>query len=295
MVKVEMLYQLDFRLQEITQKSVPFGGVSLFVFGDLMQLQPVQGRFIFDDPKVEGVRELHECEPRWKLFQCIELETNHRQGKDKVYADLLNRIRVGEHTEEDIELLETRIRKMDDKDVKTADLFIGAVRAKCAKLNEDYIFKQMKNAGKLIKIKSINFNSLNKDFRPQVSEKDGAVGPTQFQDVLLLRIGSKVMVIHNVDTLDGITNGQPGVLAAILYANDKVDKLVVELKNKTIGKLNRQKHPQIATDYPNCIVLERISFQYSIRDRSGQVGSTATVVQFPIKVRNKKRAYALNW
>ena len=71
MVKAEMLYQLDFRLQEITQKEVPFGGVSLFVFGDLMQLSPVLGRFIFENP--QGYQELHMANPRWAMFQCILL------------------------------------------------------------------------------------------------------------------------------------------------------------------------------------------------------------------------------
>ena len=37
MVKADMLYQLDLRLQEIKEKiGVPFGGVSIFCFGDIM-------------------------------------------------------------------------------------------------------------------------------------------------------------------------------------------------------------------------------------------------------------------
>ena len=90
-----MLYQLDFRLQEITQKDIPFGGISLFVFGDLMQLRPVLGRFIFDDPVIKDYQEIHLLNPRWKMFTSTILEKNHRQGKDKSYADLLNRIRIG--------------------------------------------------------------------------------------------------------------------------------------------------------------------------------------------------------
>ena len=51
MVKADMLYQLDLRLQEIKEKNgVPFGGVSIFCFGDIMQLQPVCGKYIFDRP-----------------------------------------------------------------------------------------------------------------------------------------------------------------------------------------------------------------------------------------------------
>ena len=212
MVKVDMLYQLDFRLQEITQKEIPFGGISLFVFGDFMQLRPVLGRFIFDDPSLIDYNQIHSCNPRWPMFDCTLLEKNHRQGKDKSYADLLNRIRIGKHTEEDMEILETRVRKKGHLDLETADLFIGGKRKQCFKLNEHYILNKMKDAGKLFKIKSINFTSSNKDFKPRVDEKDGTIGLTSFQDILLLRIGAKVMVIHNVDTLDSITNGQFGIV-----------------------------------------------------------------------------------
>ena len=224
-----MLYQLDFRLQEITQKDIPFGGISLFVFGDLMQLRPVLGRFIFDDPVIKDYQEIHLLSPRWKMFKSTILEKNHRQGKDKSYADLLNRIRIDCHTEEDLEVLETRVRKKGDKDLDGADLFIGGKRKQCSKLNENYIFKKMKDAGKLFKIRSINFSSSNKEFKPRVEEKDGTIGSTSFKDVLLLRIGAKIMVIHNVDTLDGITNGQFGILGNSLFLSIQMFIIIVLL------------------------------------------------------------------
>merc|ERR1711888_497519 len=68
MVKSDMLYQLDLRLQEITEKiGVPFGGVSIFCFGYLMQLQPVCGKFIFDrpsNPSFSLTFELDSCNRR---------------------------------------------------------------------------------------------------------------------------------------------------------------------------------------------------------------------------------------
>ena len=283
MVKVDMLYQLDLRLQEITQKEIPFGGISLFVFGDLMQLRPVLGRFIFDNPIREEYKTVHQAYPRWPMFQCTILEKNHRQGKDKDYGDLLNRMRIGMHTEEDLETLETRVRKKAEIDFKNIDLFIGGKLKPCTKLNENYIFKEM--PGKLFKISSVNFDSSREDFKPKINEKDGSVGTTPFQDILCLKIGAKIMIIHNVDTLDKITNGQLGVLVDVLQTKDgKADKLIVKLKNETAGKINRQKHPLLASKYPECVILERFSMQYNVRHKSGDVGATATVVQFPVKV-----------
>ena len=41
MVSSTMLYQIDRKLQELKQNGQPFGGVSLLLFGDPMQLKPV--------------------------------------------------------------------------------------------------------------------------------------------------------------------------------------------------------------------------------------------------------------
>jgi hypothetical protein len=41
----------------------------------------------------------------WKdFFKMYELNENKRQSGDLIYAQLLNRIRTGEHTENDFEL-----------------------------------------------------------------------------------------------------------------------------------------------------------------------------------------------
>ena len=70
----------------------------------------------------------------------------------------------------------------------------------------------------------------------------------------------------------------------IFTSDEKVDKLVLKLKNKKAGKRNREKFPLLAEKYPDCVVIERFSLQYNVRAKSGDVGSTATIVQFPIKL-----------
>ena len=120
-----MLYQLDLRLQEIMEKvGIPFGGVSVFAFGDMMQLRPVMGRYICEEPINSEFQITYRTQSRWHMFDSIILEVNHRQGEDKVYADLLNRVRVGEQTQEDINVLKTQVRRETHPDLKSADLFI---------------------------------------------------------------------------------------------------------------------------------------------------------------------------
>ena len=291
MVKSDMLYQLDFRLQEIMQNQKPFGGISLLVFGDLMQLKPVMGNFIFEKPYQKDYDMLHRCNPRWKLFKCIILEKNHRQGRDKGYAELLNRLRIGQDTEEDIETLNLRIRSEKHSDIQNADLFIGAKRKDCFKINQNQIFKKID--GELIKIPSVNYQQNKKEFKPRVNEKDETIGNTKFQYRLLLKRGAKVMIIHNIDTIDGLTNGQFGILEDVTYKNGEeiVDKLIIQLRNTKAGELNRQKHPLLASMYPGCVMIDRVSFQYSICNSSGDVGSNATLIQFPVSLAHAVTAH----
>ena len=46
-----MLYKIDLRLKEFKQNEDPFGGVALFCFGDMLQIKPVKGKYIFEEPK----------------------------------------------------------------------------------------------------------------------------------------------------------------------------------------------------------------------------------------------------
>ena len=282
MVKSDMLYQLDLRLQEITQKYIPFGGISIFVFGDLMQLKPVMGNYIFEEPRHEDYVQTHLANPRWKMFECLVLEKNHRQGKDKTYADLLNRVRVGEHTEDDLKILRERVRPHNHKDIADADLFIGGKRRQCAEINKNYVFHQLKGSS-IKKLEAITFHQTRKNFKPKLNDKDGTIGSTSFKNKLFLKKGAKIMIIHNIDTIDSLTNGQIGILEDFIESKEgTIEKLIVNLLNKNAGRLNRQKHPFLAEKYPNCVIIERMSMQYSLRAKSGDAGSTATLIQFPI-------------
>ena len=93
------------------------------------------------------------------------------------------------------------------------------------------------------------------------------------------------MLIHNVDTKDSLTNGQLGLLiATIKTRKGEIDKLVIKLNVKSAGKQNRSKHPALASRYPACVFIERVSNQYTLRKKSGDVSSTAIVIQFPVKL-----------
>ena len=278
MVKVDLLYQLDLRLQEIKEKvGTPFGGVSIIAFGDLMQLRPVMGKFIYETPMNPEYHTVHKLASRWGMFSSILLEKNHRQGRDKDYADLLNRIRTGVHTEDDLDVLRTRVRPADHPDVKNAELYIGCKRADVEKMNEKYL-RKLEEPGKgkksalmnYIKIYAKHHHPTMKNYTPKPNPKDGAIGNTAFLDVLTVKIGAKVMLVHNVDVPDMLTNGQLGVLRGVIRTDGPgiqvipVQMLVVELNDKKAGKANKKKNPEFAKKYPGCVFLERVSWQYTL-------------------------------
>ena len=64
----------------------------MFLFGDILQLRPVKAVYIFEEPKCENFQLTFLLDTLWDKFDVVMLITNNRQGEDKEYADILNRI-----------------------------------------------------------------------------------------------------------------------------------------------------------------------------------------------------------
>ena len=125
------------KLQEIKERVVvTFGGVSIFNFGDLRQLKPVMGAFIFDIPFNPKFHATFKLKNRWEMFKVLNLEVNHIQGEDKPYADMLNRIRIGQITDEDIAKLQTRVRTKNQK-LAEVSLYIFPTKLACVRYNTE--------------------------------------------------------------------------------------------------------------------------------------------------------------
>ena len=282
MVKADMLYQLDLKLQEIREKvDVPFGGVAIFCFGDLLQLQPVAGRYIFDVPQGSAYYLTHSLMPRWHMLKVLNLEINHRQGKDKQYANMLNRIRVGKQTKEDIEVLEQRVRPLNHKDLKEVSLYIVCTKVACARINMEYLDSL---TGNDINIPAVHHHRTQQNYKPRICKKEGTIGTTSFLNNLRIKMGCKVILIHNIDTLDCLTNGQLGVLTDVIRTkNGEIDKLIINFKNENVGKISRSRNPQLVFKYPKGTLIEKVSISYSLSCKL-TTASSAVLIQFPIKI-----------
>ena len=57
----------------------------------------------------------------------------------------------------------------------------------------------------------INIHPSIKNFQPKVNEK-GTFGETSILKKLKIKVGARVMLVHNIHVLDGLTNGSTGVM-----------------------------------------------------------------------------------
>ena len=119
-----------------------------------------------------------------------------------------------------------------------------------------------------------------RSFKPKV-DAAGCVLNTPFQAVLQLKRGAQVIMVHNVDTIDGMTNGARGVLVDIEKSRMKdgttiVKRLIVEFHNPRHGQDQREKYP--CKKYPKGTYVNPMWWQYTLG------GSTAEVYQFPMKM-----------
>ena len=421
MVSADLLYNLDLRLREITMVDDVFGGVSVFVFGDLYQLQPVKARYVFEQPTNKEHALAHTLRDLWKLFTVVNLEENHRQGEDKIYGDLLNRVRTGDHTEEDIALLQTRVvpkstvsegtaisseQETSDKstlgpnaedsnsqdehpntpsphhyypdDYSSLQIPISAETSNLqqsfpedpssqdhhprtpsprhflpddlcsqdqhprtpsprhyypedvlplrnvisaeqptlqqpsktpspdhfsslqtplsaerptstskkltlnpnalhiygtnAKVNARNDAKLKEIGGELFKIKAKNASRTVKKFHINSA---GCIRNTPFQDELRIKVGCDIVLVHNINTLDGLTNGCRGVLVAVEKTGEAIKRLIIKFNNPEHGRLQREKNP--CHRHPQATYIDPIHWQYFLG------GATATVFQFPVR------------
>jgi len=283
LVDADMFYKIDLRLREITNMQVTMGNIAVVVLGDLMQMCPISGRYIFLEPRYKQFQLSHEIDPLWKKFEYLELKENHRQGEDKEFADILNRIRLGNETDTDILKLEDRVRKEHEEEVindKEA-LFIFGTNKNVNKMNNRRL-KELKEEE--VTIQAICLHRTIKNFDPPVGNA-GEINKTPFQKELKLKIGAKVMLTYNVDTSDGLTNGARGEIIGFLKdSKSTITRLIIKFQNVTVGQDKRRCSPDITTQYPCGTPIEKVNFSFSISQSKKSIVNTASVIQFPIRL-----------
>ena len=247
------------------------------------QLKPVRAKFIFDKPSCKDYHIAYDIEPLWHSFDIINLVQNHRQGEDKTYADILNRIRVGKQTQNDLNKLKERVYRKNDSAIPKDAVYLSCVNKEVDEINN--VRLQAIKEDEFV-IHATHMHSTQNNFKPPIGT-GGSVKDTPFQNELRLKVGAKVMLTFNVNTNDGLTNGARGeILGYKTYPNGDISHVYVHFFDENVGQETRANNPHLKRLYPNKLAtpIEKIEFTYSLSRKAYSASSTAKVSQMPLKL-----------
>ena len=284
MVGADTLLHIYRRLCEIKRtKSLncnennPFGNISVLAVGDLFQLPPVRQNHVFRDTRDKMA---NICGNGWDLFKLFELHQTTRQKNDKPFAELLNRVREGNMTDEDVEMLKTR-QISTEQIIDLQDIL--HVYAINKYVNEHNSIK-LNSLGKNIFHIKANDKCKNDDTMLftvdstscKVNDRGGLT------NLFSIAIGAKVMLNVNIDVTDGLVNGARGFVQHIDF-NDQlqhVNAILVKFDHIFVGVKAKLKSAY-KNSYPDAVPI--FKFEAILYHGIHKAVSTRRI-QFPLSL-----------
>ena len=248
MVRADLLDGIDYTLRLHCKSSLPFAGIRLIFFGDLMQLPPVvvgQDMQQYFKDNYGGPYFFNAISFKKLSFSYIELTKIFRQKDDK-FIKILNRIRNNKATDNDLEILnqhwdDPSSEKKDNKEILT----LCTTNKIAININQTHIAA--------LPSKEWSYNAK--------IEGDFPVNSYPTSEPLLLKVGAQVMMLRN-DINKNWVNGDVGIITDLeenkirvrLHQNivdvDKVEWEVIDYQYNSETKKLEQKIIGRFTQYP---------------------------------------------
>ncbi|MDR6969453.1 molybdopterin-guanine dinucleotide biosynthesis protein/DNA-binding transcriptional ArsR family regulator [Flavobacterium arsenatis] len=201
MLRADLLDAIDFMMQSVRKKRIPFGGVQVLFIGDLLQLPPVvreeewqtlrnyyTGKFFFHSHVVQQNPPLY-----------IELSKIFRQTDDQFIA-VLNNLRNNEISQEDVAVLNQYVQPNFDIKSNKGYITLTTHNAKADTINADSLDELN---GKLISLKA----EIVDDFPDKIFPID---------EYLHLKVGAQVMFVKNDLSFEkNYFNGKMGFIESV--------------------------------------------------------------------------------
>jgi len=188
MMSDNLFEKVDEFLRIVKKNKNPFGGVQLVLVGDPFQLCPVEGTYCFTSPV-------------WKKckFSTHNLTTNMRQKGDPLFKEILDRVRWGKCSPEDLAVLESLKTTQFPEGIKPTRLYSKNTSIDVINICE------LEELGEPIR----EFKTYTSD----VYAKKWAT-TNKVPEKVRLCIGAQVMCTKNFPEL-GLANGSRGVITAM--------------------------------------------------------------------------------
>ncbi|KAM9332830.1 ATP-dependent DNA helicase PIF1-like [Pholidichthys leucotaenia] len=254
MVGADLLYHAHRRLQDIcgtSDQDSHFGGVSVLAVGDLYQLQPVGQSHVFGLPS-DSYAPLHGS--LWEeIFKLMELTESMRQKDDQHFAQLLMRVRTATCTQDDINLLKTRVVTKTDSSYPANALHVFKTNKEVDQHNAEHL-KKLPNTVFDIKAvdqkKDVQTGLIDVIISTKLSHTGG------LREVVSVAVGARVMVTVNTDVSDGLANGVCGTVVGIESSGSSVHTIFVKFDSRRVG-MQAIANSQYKQSYPEAVPIKR--------------------------------------
>ena len=277
--------QINNRLKDIKGSKEDFGGVSIIAIGDLFQLKPVMDGYIFKDIHSSDYSIL--VPNLWNMyFKMFELDEIMRQRDSKVFAEILNRLREGQHTDCDILKIKQRCVQNESECPQEAPrLFFQNA------LVDDYNSKAYESSHGnkyTIKAKDSVIGAHSTELRDKIMRQIPYVplkNTKQLATKLRLAEGGRTELAMNIRTDDGMTNGASNIVKLVqLNQPDTPSGIIwVLFDQHDVGSKTRQENHQLYTRQAvqrTWTPIKPVTTQFAVgRTKSAQVVRK----QFPLR------------
>lgn len=245
MVGSKMLNYINMRLQQIFHNEEIFGGITIITFGDLRQLPPVGGSYIFKTTKITTAYSDIVDDYLWSHFKYIDLNEIMRQKGDQQFAIALNNMANECMTDTDVKLFVSRYigPEFDDDIIPRDAICLLRTNKAVDEFNRERLKLYMDDVTESIALdvcKGACTEKLKQKFLNEVKKLDISLC-FGLQYNIPLHVGARYMLTLNINTTDGLVNGACGVLKKIerFTNNNNVESIIrlwVDFNDNNIGQ-----------------------------------------------------------
>lgn len=235
MVSSKLLDDISEYLQRIRCCNDPFGGVQMIFVGDLAQLKPVQGTFVFKSMEYQAAN-----------VQTFRLTKCFRQ-KDPAFQDILNQIRYGNCPSDAYRVLAKRTAIDEEYSRGMKPMRLMSTNSEVDELNIKELHATCEEYG--VEIISFPVNILTEPKKSELCMKADGI-----PNVVDLAIGAQVVVTQNLSPT--LVNGTQGKIIDITKEEVVIECL--DAKIVTVGYIGFKDPDAYDVYSPDAKVL----FQY---------------------------------
>jgi len=277
--------QINNRLQDIKGSSLPFGGVSIITIGDLFQITPVMDSYVFKE--TQNLEYSILAPNSWQeLFTMFELDEIMRQRDCKLFAEMLNRLREGKQTTQDIIKLKERLVENTSNNYPLELPHFFATNDEVNKFN-NRVHLALSGAKYSIKAHDSVIGAECQKLRDKILNQIPVDKPNktnQLHTILKVAIGERTDISLNVRTDDGLTNGACNVIKKVqLQQPGKPSGIIwVQFDHADIGEKTRHenRHLYVQGIESTWTPIKPITSQFAVgKNRTAQIVRK----QFPLR------------